>query len=242
MEGELRYPQGDIMALKFPRHRVRNSQTHNAQDMNDAILPVVEEMGRLNEHNFSQQIKTELTVNDMEVDVAFNLLGDGHFIDVSDKGTEANITAAGTSLFTIPQNNRWVAARPTTLSKSFTSKEGGMFRILASGQWGSERITKQDVSSYLRFCFKVDGAIIPDSIIGDQDFSEAHVKMENGQSGQLGAFLLDFTMYLHPGAHIVELMVQNLFLKDAVRAYNALTDPVDAYLGSVEIFIWEMHR
>ena len=48
------------------------------------------------------------------------------------------------------------------------------------------------------FCLRVDGAIIPDSVIGDQDYGDSNSRMERGLSGQIGPFLIDFTIYLEP--------------------------------------------
>jgi len=242
-----------VMAIKLPRRRIRNEETHNVQDMNDTLLPVVEEMGRLNEHNFNSTMQTELTLTDMSNDVAFNIScpsiswSGSHVVDVSDKGTEANIDvalAAG-SLFRIPQDNKWHALWPDKLSRSFISRDGGMFRFLASGQWGSERMTQVPVSSYFRFAFRIDGAVIPDSVIGDQDYFQSNDRMETGLAGQLGAFLLDFTLHLNPGQHTVDVVVQNLFLEaEPRREIGAPTvqNKMDAYCGSAEILIWEMNR
>ena len=239
-----KYQQEDLVALKFPRRRVRNTETHNAQDMNESIYPVVEEMGRLNEHNFNQTMAAQLNISDLERDVAFNTIQEGYFIDVSDKNLTAITTAwAGGHLHRIPQDNRWGVVWPSKLSKTFSSLEGGMFRIVAGGQWGSERIAVVAVSSYLIYSLRVDGGIIPDSAIGDQDFAQEHAKMEKGQGGQLGAFLIDFTMYLGPGSHTVEVVVNNTFLKNEPRRTPLVSSPTyDAYVGSAEILIWEMHR
>ncbi len=247
-------PQEAQVALKFPRRRIRNTETHNIQDMNDALLPVVEEMGRLNEHNFSDDMQAELAITDMTTDVAFNVHSSSYVVDVSDKGSVPAIDTAwaANTLFRIPQSNRWTVAWPDKLTKTFTSTDGGMFRILAGAQWGSESIPAGPptgpglsgtyVSSYLRYGLQIDGALIPDSVIGDQDYADSHAKMERGQCGQIGSFLLDFIIYLHPGVHTVEVVVQNLFLKDEERRSSDGASPSDAYLGTAEIFIWEMHR
>lgn len=256
MAEEPRYLEGAAVAIKFPRRRVKNSETHNTQDMNDAILPVVEEMGRLNEHNFNSDMQAQLALTDMSQDVAFNIScpytswSGSHVVDISDKGTEANIDAAlavsPPTLFRIPQDNKWHALWPDKLSRPFTSRDGGMFRFLASGQWGSERMTQVPVSSYFRFAFRIDGAIIPDSVVGDQDYFQSNDRMETGMAGQLGAFLLDFTLHLNPGQHTVDVVVQNLFLESEPRreigTAPTTQDKMDAYCGSAEIFIWEMHR
>tara|TARA_Y100000310_G_scaffold308809_1_gene352291 strand:+ start:782 stop:1447 length:666 start_codon:yes stop_codon:yes gene_type:complete len=221
--------------------------------MNDALLPVVEEMGRLNEHNFSDDMQAELAITDMTKDVAFNVHSSSHVVDISDKGTEPNVDAAWTALtlFRFPQDGRWTAIWPDKLTKTFTSKDGGMFRILAGAQWGSERIavgvatpmTHPGISSYVLYGFQIDGALIPDSVIGDQDCFNSHKIMERGLCGQIGSFLLDFTMYLHPGVHTIEVAAQNVFLKDSARRTPDTDSPgVDLYFGSAEILIWEMHR
>lgn len=242
---EQRCLAGCIMALKFPRRRVRNAQTQNIQDMNDVLFPVVEEMGRLNEHNFNESIQSELTITDMSRDVSFNTANNHHTKDVSDLGAQGPIDNGWTTgtLFRIPQNNQWVAVWPDRITKEIISKDGGMFRIVAGGQWGSERIAVDRVSSYLLFALRIDGAIIPDSIIGDQDYHESNDRMERGLSGQFGSFLVDFIISLEPGIHTIEVVVNNQFLKEEPRRTPTSTSPqIDAYVANSELLVWEMHR
>lgn len=216
--------------------------------MNDALFPVVEEMGRLNEHNFDQVMSNEITISDMAKDVAFNVSQSGYFFDISDMAVDTDIETqwAANTLFRVPQDNRWTTIWPDRLSTEFTSKDGGMFRVVVGGQWGSESITPgppTSISSYLIFGLKVDGGIIPDSIIGDQDYAQSHDRMERGMAAQIGSFLIDFVVYLEPGNHTIEVAVNNTFLKDQARRTPLTSSPgVDAYVGAAEMFIWEMHR
>jgi len=213
--------------------------------MNDVLFPVVEEMGRLNEHNFNQSMQAELSITDMQKDVAFNTANLSHTVDVSNLGEDTpidNAWANGT-LFRVPQNNQWVAVWPDRITKEIVSKDGGMFRIVAGGQWGSESIAVPSISSYLLFCLRIDGAIIPDSVIGDQDYGDSNSRMERGLSGQIGPFLIDFTIYLEPGTHLIEVAVNNQFLKGEERKTPTDASPsIDAYVANAELLIWEMHR
>lgn len=211
--------------------------------MNDVLFPVVEEMGRLNEHNFDQSIQSELVITDLREDVAFNTTSSSHTKDVSDLGDSSDIDNGWDNnlLFRIPQNNQWVSLWPDKLRVEIISKDGGMFRLVAGGQLGSQLTTVDDISSYLLFAFMVDGAIIPDSVIGDQDYLDSNQRMERGVSGQIGSFLLDYTIYLQPGNHIIEVAVNNQFLKNYERRLVGGTK-IDSYLANTEILVWEMHR
>jgi hypothetical protein len=67
--------------------------------------------------------------------------------------------------------------------------------------------------------------------------------MERGLSGQIGPFLIDFTIYLEPGTHLIEVAVNNQFLKDEKRKTPLASSPsIDAYVANAELLIWEMHR
>lgn len=239
------------VALKFPRRRVRNTETQNAQDMNDALLPVVEEMGRLNEHNFNQTIKGELTLNtDLTRDVAFKVVNDFVLLDASPMAPNLEPNKS-----TITKNQVWQEIHPDELTKDFTSVDGGMFRLIASGQFvthPSSVSTVYPFPSYTRYAFKIDGAIMPDSIIGDQDYSQSHQYMEIGYAGLYGSFLLDFTIYLHPGKHRVAVVgwsspskggdPDSIPYKTGGNTFPNNGDDDDIHIYSAEALYWEMSR
>tara|TARA_Y100000401_G_scaffold117515_1_gene126772 strand:+ start:1510 stop:2199 length:690 start_codon:yes stop_codon:yes gene_type:complete len=226
---EQRYLEEEVMAIKVPKRRIRANETHNYQDMNDVMLPVVEEMGRLNEHNFSNSMQAQLTLTDMSNDVAFNVDHGYVFVDVSSNPSGG---AAGSQL--IEQSQLWEKVHPDELSKRFSTADGGMFRFIASGQYTAVTSVVGAVERYLQFGFKVDGTVLPDSIIGDLDVFESDSHMETGLSGLFGAFLLDFTLYLSPGIHTVDVVMKTDF-RDQIR-------DVDLYIYGAEAFYWEMAR
>ena len=88
--------------------------------MNDALFPVVEEMGRLNEHNFDQVMSNEINISDMAKDVAFNVSQSGYFFDISDMAVDTDIETQWTAntLFRIPQDNRWTTIWPDRFIRS----------------------------------------------------------------------------------------------------------------------------
>jgi len=224
------------VALKFPKRRIKAEQTHNFEDFDESLDFVVEEMGKLNEHNFSSAIKSELQITDMSSDVCFKGYSNSVFIDVS-----TNNTALPT-LSKVKQNSLWTAIHPTYLTKEVTSTDGGHFRRVAGAQY-SVADTNVDSTSYTLFGFRVDGAVLPDSIIGDQDFFSSDDHMEIGMSGAHDSFLIDITIYLSPGIHTIEVVGQTRNLVGIRREDNTGTpSPEDLYIFTAECFYWELFR
>lgn len=235
MEGERRYHLEDIVALKFPKRRVRPLEAHDIQDMNDSLLPVVEEMGRLNEHNFDSAMSGELTVSDMDRDVAFKTVHSDIVLEVSTNNT------ALLTLSKIPQNQLWTPIHAATLTKTFTSADGGMFRLIAGGQYSVESGVFFTGTTYTLFAFRIDGAVLPDCVIGDQDFYNSDAHMEIGTTGTHDGFLLDFIVYLSPGIHKVEVVGQTRNISGNVRRKLGAV-PLDLAIFTAEALYWEMSR
>lgn len=223
------------MAIKVPKRRIKNEQTHNFEDFDESLDFVVDEMGKLNEHNFSNVMKTELQVTDMAMDVCFKGYSNNVFIDVSANNT------ANTSV--LKQNSLWTAVHPSVLTKQVTSSDGGHFRLLAGGQY-SVKPANPDSTSYTLFAFRVDGAVLPDSILGDQDFFSSDDHMEVGSSGAHDSFLLDLTVYLSPGIHTIEVVGQTRNLVGTKREDTTSLPviPEDLYIFTSECFYWELFR
>jgi len=239
--GERRYHLEDIVALKFPKRRVRPSEAHDIQDMNDSLLPVVEEMGRLNEHNFSGVMGGELDITDMDLNVAFKTVHSEVFIDVS-----TNNAAGLLAVTNIPQNELWTPIHADTLTKTFTSTDGGMFRLIAGGQYSIKSTPSgpdYDSSPYNLFAFRIDGAVLPDCIIGDQDFYNSDPHMEIGATGAHDSFLLDFIVHLSPGIHTVEVVCQTRNILGVKRKdLGATVRPIPLPIFTAEALYWEMSR
>ena len=224
------------MALKFPKRRIKNDQTHNYEDFDESLDFVVEEMGKLNEHNFSGVMKAEIQLTDMAEDVCFKGYSNSVFIDVSTN----NVFAAGVSK--VKQNSLWTVIHPAVLSKTANSSDGGHFRLVAGAQY-TVQDTNPDSTSYTLFAFRVDGAVLPDSVIGDQDFFSSDEHMEIGMSGAHDSFLLDLTIYLSPGAHTIEVVGQTRNLVGNRREDPTISpNPEDLYIFTAECFYWELFR
>lgn len=236
MEEEQKFLEGAAVALKFPKRRIKNDQTHNYEDFDESLDFVVEEMGKINEHNFSGAMKAQLQLTDMAAGVCFKGYGNSVYIDVS-----GNLVAtAGVSV--VKQNSLWTAIHPAVLSKTANSSDGGHFRLVAGAQY-TVRDTNPNSTSYTLFAFRVDGAVLPDSVIGDQDFFSSDEHMEIGMSGAHDSFLLDLTVYLSPGAHTIEVVGQTRNLVGTRRELAAAgADPEDLYIFTAECFYWELFR
>ncbi len=223
------------VSLKFPKRRIKNDQTHNYEDFDESLSFVVDEMGKLNEHNFSNQMKAQLQITDMEIDVCFKGYSNYIFIDVSTNDTSQP------NLSVIKQNSLWTAIHPTQLTKEVESVDGGHYRLVAGGQY-SVPSTVRGSTSYTLFAFRIDGSVIPDSIIGDQDFFSSDDHMEIGTSGAHDGFLLDLTVYLTPGIHTIEVVGQTRNIEGTKREVVGTSDPDDLYIFGAEAFYWELFR
>ncbi len=236
MEEEQKFQEGAAVALKFPKRRIKNGQTHNYEDFDESLDFVVEEMGKLNEHNFSGVMKAELQLTDMAAGVCFKGYGNSVYIDVSGN----LVGTAGVSV--VKQNSLWTAIHPAVLSKTANSSDGGHFRLVAGAQY-TVQDTNPNSTSYTLFAFRVDGAVLPDSVIGDQDFFSSDEHMEIGMSGAHDSFLLDLTVYLSPGAHTIEVVGQTRNLVGTRRELAAPgAAPEDLYIFTAECFYWELFR
>ena len=235
MEEEQKFLEGAAVALKFPKRRIKNDQTHNYEDFDESLDFVVEEMGKLNEHNFSGVMKAELQLTDMAADVCFKGYSNSVYIDVSGN----LVGTAGVSV--VKQNSLWTAIHPAVLSKTANSSDGGHFRLVAGAQY-TVQDTNPNSTSYTLFAFRVDGAVLPDSVIGDQDFFSSDEHMEIGMSGAHDSFLLDLTVYLSPGAHTIEVVGQTRNLVGNRREDPTAANPEDLYIFTAECFYWELFR
>lgn len=224
------------MALKYPKRRIKNDQIHNYEDFDESLSFVVDEMGKLNEQNFSNSMQAELSITDMQRDVCFQGYSNYIFLDVSTNNT------ANPSNSVIKQNNLWTAIHPDELSKTVESVDGGHFRLVAGGQY-SVPPTLLSSTSYTLFAFRIDGAIIPDSVIGDQDHFSSDDHMEIGTSGAHDGFLLDLTIYLTPGIHTIEVVGRTNNLAGIRREGTGVSAPPDnLYVFTAEAFYWELFR
>jgi len=266
MQGELTFLEVEV-SYKFPRRLPEPGQSHSFQDMNDGLLPVVEEMGRLNEHNLSDSLKTELDpFSDLSPDVAWRtMLG-------RQSGTvDAAGMRYGAAFSPGPPNNNQISklllnrswqnlfgpddtlASSEWLYKQFFCEDGGFFRIVVGGQLVNPQADPATMTgsvrySYVQTAITLNDAVIPESVCGDQDYADSATNMETGFSGKALGFQIDICIYLSPGTHTVGLVARQDSPKLQFQ-WDVPTTPAERdaeALGfeaiNCEIFILEMAR
>lgn len=234
MEEEQKFLEEEAVSLKFPKRRIKNGQIHNYEDFDESVSFVVDEMGKLNEHNFNSAMQAELQLTDMERDVCFKGYSNDIVIDVSTNNVGL------TTLSVIQQNNIWTPIHADELTKQVESEDGGHFRLVAGGQYSVPE-TEPDSTSYTLFAYRIDGGVLPDSVVGDQDFFSSDDHMEIGTSGAHDSFLLDLTVYLSPGIHTIEVVGQTRNI-EGTRREEPGVGPDNLYIFTAEAFYWELFR
>ena len=223
------------MGWKFPERIPRDGEVVDYRDLNEAIQPFVEEDGHLNEHNWSDAMAATVTRADMAEDVSFRVLHKSNIIDVSD-------TDAG-SPFKVEASHTWVPVPMdgTNTGQSITSR-GGVLVIIASLQFSLQGDPKGEEAAladeryevlHTLFGIRIDGALEPSSVVGDQDSLHSAPNMETGVSGFVQGVEVEIAVPVAPGSHTVEIVARTEALKTE-------SDDVAGLLYSTELLVWEI--
>ena len=230
------------MSWTFPRRKPRANQVMDTRDLDDGIEPYIATLGSLNEHNFA--LAGGLTEADMAVDVHRRAFHVGVTHDGDQRTPVVNATQ-----FIVRSRNTWIPVN--TLTHSFTSR-GGTLVVGGSMQaWrpanntiGSLIITKSNL--YAMLGVEIDGTVITEGVIGDQDSNHGGIGMEVGCEGPTFPFKVEVTVPVVAGFHVVRIVTK---LKDGPLRYA--TNPQDLaiatnaynrgnlHIGSRELYIIE---
>lgn len=143
------------MSWKFPRHNIRSGYVMDVDDLNENIWEFVEEInGNLNEHNFASSGFSRANVAD---DAVMRLWVDSTSADPSDR------TATPTGYTDLSNSVGWQSAG---LSKTFTG--GGVLWIIGS-------LAASLAYPGCLFGIRVDGKVLPWSVVGSTDFEQEPV-------------------------------------------------------------------
>lgn len=225
------------MTWKFPKRIPRAGQVVSAEDFNDGIQPIVEEDGRFNEHNWNDDLKTQLNRSDMADDVSFRVLHKSNTLDASEGGNPSAVTPWE---FFPAKTWQPIKMDGTNTSYSFTSR-GGLLEIEAGLQYSAKGDPRGDLVTtderfdllHTLFGIRIDGALEPVSVVGDQDSLNAAVNMETGISGFMQGVNLDISVPVGPGPHTVEIVA-------LVEAVETEKDDISIYIYSTEMWVWEI--
>lgn len=229
------------MPWKFPKRLPRQDNVVDYRDLNDGLMPVVEEDGRLNETNINEDLATQLNREaDLQDDVSFRIAHLQDFIDCSDlyDGKPGwpgvpDVLYADKGWQVIPAAALYdaITDQPGTLSYTFRSYGGDIY-IYATFQFSVGAISITDLM-YTKFGVRVDGAVLPISVIGDQDLGASGPTMESGISGRTMGVCIDHSISLNPGVHTIEIVADP-------RAMKAQDKDLRACFYSKELLIWEI--
>tara|TARA_R110002096_G_scaffold398191_1_gene594266 strand:+ start:250 stop:933 length:684 start_codon:yes stop_codon:yes gene_type:complete len=226
------------MAWKFPERIPRTGEVVDNRDLNEAIQPFVEEDGRLNEQNWSSSMAVTVTRADLAVDASFRVLHKHNTIDASD-------TDAG-SPFSVEASQTWEPLLMDGTNTEYSlSSRGGTLVVIASlqmglqgnpGAWGDGTAyldgAREEVVHGL-FGIRLDGALLPISVVGDQDTSSEGENMETGLSGYLQGIDIEISVPVTPGRHTVEIVAKS-------EALASASDQVAILIYSTELLVWEI--
>lgn len=203
------------MSWKFPRRIPKTGQILDAQDLDDAFVPYVdEEGGHLGEQNFSSSLANDLIrETDLAPDICMRVATAQVVVDASEGPT--SVPTPADEPFTqnalaqqVTATGTWVPIEG--LSYTFTSK-GGTLYALASMQLGVtfpkwDGPTDNNIIT-MRLGIRVDGAVYPILTIGDQDSYDEGDFMELGVGGWCQGVDVEGSIPITPGSHTVDFVI-----------------------------------
>jgi len=223
------------MPWRFPRRTPQEGDVMDHQDFDEGWTPYVEELGHLDEENFDTDLKAQLTWEDMAVDVHRRIAAVQLINDDDDR------LAVGVNEWDVERLDIWVPI--LGMEVPFTS-HGGTLAISMSAQ--ALRPAGQRSLLYSQYALEVDGTVIPETVMGDQDILYEGESMETGYEGTRYAVHLEAVVPVTPGDHIVRAVVRS---QEGPTRYatnpDNLNNAADPYrvrkltLGSRELIVIE---
>jgi hypothetical protein len=229
------------MGWKFPKRIPRNNQVVDYRDLNDGIQPYVEEDGRLNEQNWSDSLATQLNRADLADDVSFRVLHKSNIIDASSTQGDVPVVVP----FEVVASRSWIPIPMdgTNTGYSFQSRGGALF-IIASMQFSLkgrpgffdttafEYVTAPDLQ-HTQFGIRINGALEPLSVLGDQDSLYEAENMETGLSGYVMGATVEVCVPVGPGNHTIEIVAMT-------EVVDNTNDALAGLIYSTELLVWEV--
>ena len=198
------------------------------EDFNSTILPFSEEAGMLGEQNWSSASGTGSILRaDLDVGVG---LAFAHTYVKSDCADSVNFPL-GTEA-TLASTSTWTEIEG--MSVEFTSTGEALY-ILASMQesTGTGVLTSTNLV-WVKFGITLDGAILPELTVGDQDTGPEGPVMEVGVSGYGQGVDIDGMVRVTPGYHRVAVVAF------ATHVEGAGTSTLDIQICNRELLVMEI--
>lgn len=168
------------------------------EDFNSTIIPFVEEAGNLGEQNWSA---TSGLVRDEDLDPGVGLAF-AHTYTESDASDSVQNPTGNEAI--VQPISSWVEVEG--MSAEFTSSGEALY-VLASLQYSTAYpATLGTQLVWTKFGIALDGAVLPELVVGDQDTGPEGPAMEIGVTGYGRGVDIDGVIKLEPGYHRVTVM------------------------------------
>lgn len=221
------------MPWKFPTRRFRDGTVINYEDFNEALRAFAEEEGKLNEHNFSNAIAAAVAASDLEDDVAWKIGSVSEECDIHD-GAESGSPGVYSNEAVIPATELWTQV--DGMSLIFVSTGAPHLFIFTGQHLQDDRVTLWATQATgAQFAIRVDGSVIPESVVGDLDYAQAGEFMERGMMAEALGFECRALVYLPPGLHVVDVVGRTFHLFEGADGFATL-------VGNRELIGMELGR
>ena len=260
------------MAWKYPKRPIKGTYVADIDAINENFLTVIEEStGYLNEHNFQASgLDADgnlLAVTEPEQLIALRQA----VVPVSGRSNQlpediGHILHYSRQVGPSPDTNGsdWTEVSGTDFYQTFDGDgfkitanfKGSLVWICASFTIHTHDIPRRALSTWatggqfpttkaygLNMGLMLDGALIPESLVGSGDITQENFRDDNneykgggGINGGRNAIVLDAVVYIPPGNHTIEIGVQDLRGALAEGAYNKLN------ISTSELFALELVR
>ena len=219
------------MSWKYPKPPIKSGGIPDADAINEALLPAVEEtFGQLNEHNWASLNQSAPNGGDpfVKEDVG---AGEVFVYHSASSYSEFSDIAGGTVRAEDQKLAAWTDWTPLTgLTLSFSCPQTLLW-IHGSCQI-DQGVANISTSSMIKMAVRVDGQILLDSVTGGE---------EGDNDGVCGPLFLyhglstSFVLAVGAGEHTVDLVIKTVGIGSA-------TSSTPAYVRSREIICMEMRR
>jgi hypothetical protein len=181
-----------------PRHKVRDSGVINPEDFNEAIRPFDEQAkSAIGSSNVSSEALSTLDRStNYEEGIALRVAivqRESELAEDEDPGTEVSVT----------ESMGWVVVH----KKEFSTLGGSLY-MLWSFQMGCGSDQNEIVS--VQYGLRVNGGVINELVVGDQDYFDSAPSMELGVGGFHQGVEVDGAVQLPPGRHLVECVAKTI--------------------------------
>jgi hypothetical protein len=227
------------MSTIYPKRRIRNTQVIDAEDFNANLLPFAEAAeGRLGEQNIASDA-FDATTGDRDLfsgNAGFHVRKSVQDVDHTSINNGTNSTAAANArtanAFEIPKTGTWAEVTGATLDFSTPGSEAiinarALYWNTTASNTATAGVDYAADDPGLMIAIRVDGNLIPESIMGSCELGNDTVNSGN-TPGAVTEDQNPFPVstgtkeYLTPGRHTIELVCRLAGPQDSSSEYHFL--------------------